>query len=111
MSTPIVLNPKVGFTIAQGTSSFSAELVTAATLVYGAVSGGPYTGTYSVPPATVTADEASGNILVPIGSIAFPEDITYVVATVANAAGASLVSDEVGVQILAVPTAPTLSVA
>ena len=110
MSTP-VLNPKVGFTIQQGTSTFSAEQVTSAVLLYGAVSGGPYTGTYTVPPATVSADVASGAILVPIGSFVLPEGITYVVAEVGNAAGESLASPEAAVQILAVPTAPTLSVA
>lgn len=111
MATPIVLNPKTGFTIAQGTSSFAAESVTAASLLYGPTSGGPYGGTYSVPAALVSADEASGTILVPLADFTPPAGVTYVVATVSNAAGASLVSDEVGVQILAVPTAPTLSVA
>lgn len=109
MTTPIVLNPKTGFTIAQGTSSFAAEQVTGATIVWGPTSGGPYPNTIDVSASLVTSDEASGSILVPLFPL--PEGISYAVAAVSNAAGTSVVSDEVGIQILAVPAAPTFSVA
>ena len=111
MTTPIVLNPKTGFTIAQGTSSFAAEQVTGALIAWGPNSGGPYPSSYNVPAALVTADVASGSILVPIASVPLPEGISYAIAEVTNAAGNSLVSDEVGIQILAVPAAPTFFVA
>lgn len=111
MATQVVLNPTGPLTIAQGTSSFAAELVSGATIVYGGTSGGPYTGTYVVPAATVTADEASGNITIPLANVPLPEGISYLVATVSNAAGSSLVSDEIGIQILAVPAAPVFTVA
>jgi hypothetical protein len=109
MATPIVLNPKTGFTLFS--TAMAAQDVSGATLEYGSVSGGPYPNSYTVPAALVTAGEATGSILVPIGDAPLPQGVSYVVATLSNAAGASLVSDEVGVQILAVPTAPTLSVA
>jgi hypothetical protein len=109
MATPIVLNPKVGFTLVS--TAMAAQDVTAATLEYGTVSGGPYPNSVAVPAALVTAGEAAGSILVPLADVGLPQGVSYVVATLSNAAGASLVSDEVGVQILAVPTAPVLSVA
>jgi hypothetical protein len=111
MTTPIVLNPKTGFTIAQGTSSFAAELVTNALISWGPNSGGPYPSSYNVGTAVVATDVASGTILVPIAAVPLPEGVSYAIAEVTNAAGNSLVSDEVGVQILAVPAAPTFSVA
>lgn len=109
MATAIVLNPKVGFTLAQ--PNMSAQDVTGATVQWGPTSGGPYTSSYVVPAASVATEEASGSITVPIAGVPLPAGVSYCVATLTNAAGVSAVSDEVGVQILAVPTAPTLSVA
>ena len=111
MTTPIVLNPKTGFTIAQGTSNFAAEQVINALISWGPNSGGPYPSSYSVGTALVATDVASGSILVPITAVPLPEGISYAIAEVTNAAGNSLVSNEVGVQILAVPAAPVFSVA
>ena len=111
MTTPIVLNPKTGFTIAQGTSSFGAEQVTNASISWGPNSGGPYPSLYAVGTALVATDVASGSILVPIADVPLPEGISYAIAEVTNAAGNSLMSNEIGIQILAVPVAPTFSVA
>jgi hypothetical protein len=109
MATPIVLNPKVGFTLFS--TAMAAQDVTAATLEYGPTSGGPYEFSTQVPVALVTAGEGTGSIVVPLADIGLPQGVIYVVATLSNAAGASLISNEVGVQLLAVPTAPVLSVA
>jgi hypothetical protein len=109
LTTAIVLNPKTGFTITD--AQMAAQSVTGATVEWGTTSGGPYPSSYAVPAATVATDQASGVIVVPIASVPLPAGVSYCVATVTNAAGVSAVSDEVGVQILAVPTAPTLAVA
>jgi hypothetical protein len=109
MSTVVVLNPTKGFTIAN--AQMSADQVTGATIEFGPTSGGPYTTIFAVPAALVTAGEAAGSILVPIGDVTLPSGVSYCVATISNAAGQSAISDEVGVQLLGVPSAPTFSVA
>lgn len=110
MTTPVV-NPKTGFTISQGTSTFVAEGVTGATVAYGQTSGGPYPNVDVIPAALVSADEASGNIVVALpAGLAF--GTYYAVATVSNAAGNSLTSNEAAWTLAptTVPTAPTLSI-
>jgi hypothetical protein len=111
MTTPVI-NPSKGFQIAQGAANFVAEGVTAATVQYGTVEGGPYPATFTVPPSLVAADEASGTITVPLpAGLAF--GTYYGIATVTNAAGASAASNEAAwtLQPTAVPAAPTFSIA
>jgi hypothetical protein len=108
MTTTVVTNPKT-FTISDPNAV--AQGVTGFTIEYGTTEGGPYPNVFQVPAAEVSADEASGTITGPIPTGLAPGTY-YAVAYATNATGKGPVSNEVGFSVpLALPGAPTLSVA
>ena len=87
------------FLIGQGSANFISEDVTGAIVYYGTAAGGPYPNSIVVPGATISVDEGTGIITVPIPS-AVQSDVGttyYAVCVVSNASGASTLSNEASI--------------
>lgn len=101
-----VLNP-TGFTITD--TAAQAQNVTAITIMVGTASGGPYTHSYPITGAELSAGLASGTFTGTLASIGetLGAGTYFAVCTATNAAGTSGVSPEASFQVLSVPSAPT----
>lgn len=104
MTVPV--NP-ASFTITDAVAS--AQSVTGVTINVGTATGGPYTHSYPLTAAEVTAGLTAGSFTGTLASIgeALGAGTYYAVATATNAAGTSGNSPEVEFIVLAVPTPPT----
>ena len=100
-----VLNP-TNFTVSDPVAS--AENVTGVTILVGTVSGGPYTHSYPLTAAEISAGLASGSFTGTLASIGetLPRGTYFAVAKATNAVGASGNSPEVTFQVETAPSAP-----